>query len=370
MGPTGAGKTTFIDCALGRPDADCGATSHTKEVRPVRIPHFDGVRDIVLVDTPGCNNSFMTDFQVLWEIAEWLNAVYRKGVKLSGILYFHRISDTSIQEAPSRNYNIFKELCGKDNCKNVIFVTTMWDQVWEEFGSEREQDLQSDFWQAMISLGSTTRRFERTTESAWDIINSVAISPLSERRPLQIQREMVDKHLSLDRTSAGRTILDRLLSLRPRSEGLLARIKKATGRPSYRTTKITVTFTYDPTDAESVETGIYSSGTCSVEGYRSALPQITTTLRTAFDAPEVAHIDYLKDAIAPCLSIALSIETMTGTHHAHFQVLETATLLINAAVDRAKEATFSPNIQAAVSKFAKYDDDECHMYKLNTLPGK
>ncbi|KAI5998385.1 hypothetical protein F5J12DRAFT_324607 [Pisolithus orientalis] len=208
-----------------------------------------------------------------------------------------------------------------------------------------------------------------TTESARDIINSVSISRPAERRPLQIQREIVDKHLPLDRTSAGKTV-SRLLSLRIGSNGILARIRKAMGRPSYRTTRITVTFTYDPTDAESVETGIYTSGTCTAEGYRSALPQVTTTLRTAFDAPEVAHIDYLKDAIAPCLSIALSIETMAGTHHAHFQVLETAMLLINAAVDRAKEATFSPNIQAAVSKFAKYDDNECHTCKLNTLPGK
>ncbi|KAI5984551.1 hypothetical protein F5J12DRAFT_704670, partial [Pisolithus orientalis] len=206
MGPTDTGKTTFIDRAVRSPDVGRRSTSCTKEVCPVRYAHPDGVRNVVLVDTPGCNNSFMTDFEVLWKIADWLEAVYRKGVKLSGILYFHRISDTSIQEAPSRNYNIFKELCGKDNCKNVIFVTTMWDQVWEEIGSEREQDLQSDFWQAMIRLGSTTRRFEGTTESARDIINSVSISRPAERRPLQIQREIVDKHLPLDRTSAGKTV--------------------------------------------------------------------------------------------------------------------------------------------------------------------
>ncbi|KAI5998380.1 hypothetical protein F5J12DRAFT_850045 [Pisolithus orientalis] len=349
MGPTDSGKTTFIDRAVGRPDVGHGSTSCTKEVRPVRYPHPDGVRNVVLIDTPGCNNSFMTDFEVLWKIAEWLNATYSRKIKLNGILYFHRILDNRIEEAPSRNYKIFKELCGKDNYKNVIFVTTMWDQVWEEIGSEREQDLQSDFWREMISLGSTTRRFEGTTESARDIIDAVSFSRLAERRPLQIQREMVDKHLPLDKTSAGKMV-SRLLSLRLGSDGILARIRKATGRPNYRTTRITVTLSDDDlTDTQPVGTGMSSSGICSVEGYQGALGRVIPALQ----ASELVHTHYLKDAIAPCLNIALSIETMAGTHHAFFQVLETATLLINATSERAKEAKFSSDIQAAVSDFAK-----------------
>ncbi|KAI6033493.1 hypothetical protein BKA83DRAFT_4032238, partial [Pisolithus microcarpus] len=209
MGPAGSGKTTFINHAVGSPDAGRGSTSFTKEVRPVRCPHPDGVRSIILVDTPGCNDS-MTDFHVLGEIALWLAGVYEKNIKLNGMLYFHPISDHAIRERMSRNYNIFKELCGKDNCKNVIFVTTMWDNVSEEVGSEREQDLQSDFWRAMIGLGSTTHRFEDTTESAWKIINSLCDSRTAERRPLQIQREMVDAYLPLHQTAAGGAIINRL----------------------------------------------------------------------------------------------------------------------------------------------------------------
>ncbi|KIK16169.1 hypothetical protein PISMIDRAFT_275983 [Pisolithus microcarpus 441] len=73
--PTGSGKTTYIDHAVGNPDAGCGLTSSTKEVRTVQCPDSDGVRNIVLVDTPGCNNSFMTDSHVLVEIAWWLITV-------------------------------------------------------------------------------------------------------------------------------------------------------------------------------------------------------------------------------------------------------------------------------------------------------
>ncbi|KAI5997145.1 hypothetical protein EDD15DRAFT_2163109, partial [Pisolithus albus] len=46
---------------------------------------------------------------------------YEKNIKLNGMLYFHPIPDHVIGERMSRNYHIFKELCGKDNCKNVIF---------------------------------------------------------------------------------------------------------------------------------------------------------------------------------------------------------------------------------------------------------
>ncbi|KAI6116875.1 P-loop containing nucleoside triphosphate hydrolase protein, partial [Pisolithus thermaeus] len=171
MGPTASGKTTFIDYAAGRSDVDRGSTSCTTEVLPVRYPHSDGVRNIVLVDTPGCNNGFMTDFQLLGIIAEWLNSM--QNIKLNGILYFHRISDYRMRDASSRSYKMLRDLCGNDNCKNVIFVTTMWDKVSEEVGSEREQELRAVSWGTMVNLGSTTHRFEGTAESAWKIIDSL-----------------------------------------------------------------------------------------------------------------------------------------------------------------------------------------------------
>lgn len=90
-----------------------------------------------------------------------------------------------------------------------------------------------------------------------------------------------------------------------------------------------------------------------MEGYWSALAQLIPALRAAVGAPELVDIHYLKDAIAPCLSIALSMETMPGTHHALFQVLETATLLINALFDHEKEATLLPDINALVSELAR-----------------
>ncbi|KAI5988362.1 P-loop containing nucleoside triphosphate hydrolase protein [Pisolithus albus] len=326
MGPTGAGKSTFIDRAVGRPDANAGhdLTSCTKEVRAVRYPHTDGSRNIVLVDTPGFDDTFMTDVQVLQRIADWLNSTYKKNVKLSGILYLHRISDNRVAGTPLRNYKMFKELCGKDNFKNVILVTTMWDIVTAEVGSAREQELHAEFWKAMIALGSTTHRFEGTSESAWRIINSISVPPLASRRPLQIQWEMVDEHIPLLKTSAGRTVLESLSDLVSSFKGVIRRFSRSRKKLSSPTSQLSssplrrspssssvFTSSDSPGVGWSVGAGTISannSGTCSVEGYQRFLGQVISTLRASLGAAESVRVHCVKHAIAPSLSLALFIE--------------------------------------------------------------
>ncbi|KAI5995159.1 P-loop containing nucleoside triphosphate hydrolase protein [Pisolithus albus] len=319
MGPTGAGKSTFIDVAVGRPDINAGhdLTSCTKEVRAVRYPHTDGDRNIVLIDTPGFDDTFMTDVQVLQRIADWLNSTYEKNIKLSGILYFHRISDNRVGGTPLRNYKMFNELCGKDNFQNVILVTTMWDIVTEEVGSAREQELRADFWKGMIGLGSTAHRFEGTSESAWKAINSLSAPPLASRRPLQIQREMVDEHIPLLRTSAGRTVLDSLSNLMSSFTGIFRRFGRGRGNPTLQlgsgplrrlpSSSSTLTSSGSSGVGWSVGTGTTStssSGICSVEGYKMDLGP----LKASLGAAESARVHCLKNAIAPSLNLARVIE--------------------------------------------------------------
>ncbi|KAL4062622.1 hypothetical protein V8B97DRAFT_238205 [Scleroderma yunnanense] len=115
-------------------------------------------------------------------------------VVLSGLLYFHRISDNKVAGTPSRNLNVFKKLRGRDAFKNVILVTVMWGEGLEDIGLQRDKELQHDFWKVMTNLGSTTHRFHFTEGSAWEIINIVLVSLPSERRPLLIQQKIADEH--------------------------------------------------------------------------------------------------------------------------------------------------------------------------------
>ena len=103
---------------------------------------------------------------------------------LSGLLYFHRISDNIITRTSLRILNVFQELCGRDNFQNIVLVTTMWDEVRGDEGQLREAELKHDFWHLRIRGGSITHRFDFTEESAWNIINTISVLPPDERRPL------------------------------------------------------------------------------------------------------------------------------------------------------------------------------------------
>ena len=107
-----------------------------------------------------------------------------------------------------KNLAVFKDLCGRDSLKNVILVTTMWDEVQDQStGSEREKELLSNFWKDMVDHGSRTYRFGGSPESAWEIINHLDLNGSRERRTsLQIQREMVDENTPFDQTSAAKTL--------------------------------------------------------------------------------------------------------------------------------------------------------------------
>ena len=134
---------------------------------------------------------------------------YRNNVKLAGVLYLHPISVVRLSGTPLRNLAVFRGLCGHDSLKNIVLVTTMWDEVQDEsIGSKREEELRSDFWKSMIRHGSSTHRFGGTQESAWDIINRLDLEMFRQKRtPLQLQWEMVDRGLPLDQTTAAKTLL-------------------------------------------------------------------------------------------------------------------------------------------------------------------
>jgi hypothetical protein len=115
---------------------------------------------VYLVDTPGFDDTHRSDTEVLRDLATWLTESYTANIKLSGIIYLHRISDIRMQGSAKRNLLMFKKLCGDNALKSVILGTTMWDRVSELEGVAREKELIStpDFWGWMVSQGSRVFR--------------------------------------------------------------------------------------------------------------------------------------------------------------------------------------------------------------------
>ncbi|PPQ63289.1 hypothetical protein CVT24_006814 [Panaeolus cyanescens] len=226
MGPTGSGKSTFLNTATGASVAiGKDLSSCTSSIVPIRIPlPSDPSRNLILVDTPGFDNSKFSDVGVMKMIAEWLKQTFQQKILLSGIFYFHKISDNRLAGTPLANMRIFEELCGRSAFANVMLITTMWDEVDEMTGLRRQTELCSKFWKKMIQAGSKIQRSMQTPESASSLLNPFLNS--CNQRCLLLQDEMVNQKLLLPRTSAGRALAIKLGEEGQRQASMLSQIRQ------------------------------------------------------------------------------------------------------------------------------------------------
>jgi len=206
MGPTGVGKSTFINAAVGHTVTPVGhdLASCTAKIQHFIVPHpEDSTRRVVFVDTPGFDDTYAADAETLRLIAVWLARSYHEDMKLAGIIYMHEISQTRMFGTARKNLTMFNKLCGDDALKNVILVTTKWDDIERGVGRRREQQLSNTYWKKMLSQGSQMARFMNTQESAWEIIDLVL---LKDPVNALIQKELIDLQKHLPETEAGKTL--------------------------------------------------------------------------------------------------------------------------------------------------------------------
>src|SRR5438045_5654951 len=67
--------------------------TETSEVNAYRFSH--GSTNYVLVDTPGFDDSSMSNEEVTTKILRWLLSSYRSGTRLNGIIYIQQHHETS-----------------------------------------------------------------------------------------------------------------------------------------------------------------------------------------------------------------------------------------------------------------------------------
>lgn len=209
MGATGSGKSTFINLASGSTfRVGNGLRSCTSEIDVTDAFDLDG-RRVVLIDTPGFDDTQLSDTEVLQMIAAFLETSYKDGFKLAGLLYFHRISDFRVGGVSARNARMFRKLCGDDTLKNVIIVTNMWGGVDPQLGEAREAELKRDelFFKPALDKGAHMARHTKTVASAHAILRRVLNNhPL----PLHIQVQLVDEHKDISQTSAAEELSNEL----------------------------------------------------------------------------------------------------------------------------------------------------------------
>jgi hypothetical protein len=131
---------------------------------------------------------------------------------LAGVIYIHRISDNRMGGISTRNFRMFRKLCGDDTLKNVILMTNMWGEVSEEVGATREAQLSQDdmFFKPALQNGAKLLRHYNTPESAKNILKCI-ISNHPEA--LRIQRELVEEKKAISETGAGEILNEELRNL-------------------------------------------------------------------------------------------------------------------------------------------------------------
>lgn len=203
MGPTGAGKSTFINVASGsNQKVGMSLKSCTTEVTPTE-PFLVSGKSVILLDTPGFDDTNVSDFDILEEIAQYMTKTYKEQRLLDGILYFHSIADRRMGGIAVRNLKLFQSLCGDDPLKSVVVVTNMWGLLPSpELGESRERELATDpdFFYPVIRQGAKIMRHTDSKESSHRILSALLAKHGAE--VLAIQTEMVDDNLRLDETTA------------------------------------------------------------------------------------------------------------------------------------------------------------------------
>ncbi|KAJ3516333.1 hypothetical protein NLJ89_g1186 [Agrocybe chaxingu] len=217
MGPTGAGKSTFINTALGTEMTRVGhgTTSCTSQPLPIVIdnllpgnPHLRNCR-LVLLDTPGFDDTHQEDVEILKRIARWLENSRRRGALIGGVLYFHDISAKRFTGTARQNLVMFSRLCGEVALQKTELVTTNWESNNKEVLERRESEMKAEHWKTLIDKGVKVQRFQRDSgsRSAWDVLNTLlGHIDVDKLLDLQIQTELLQHRMTIPETQAGQEL--------------------------------------------------------------------------------------------------------------------------------------------------------------------
>jgi len=226
MGKTGAGKSNFLNKLAGKDSqAELFHVGHelescTKEPSCAAID-VQG-RQILLVDTPGFDDTYRSDKEILESITNWMEDSYKQGLRVNAVVFLHMISEIPVDGPALQTFHVFMSAIGKACFPNVVMCTTRWEDVAPEVGKSTEAKLGSSehFWKELIEGGATLRRFDNKPETAKEILRSVLDFP---GITLNVQDEIVRQGKKVQNTSAAGVLLGML-----RARRLMMELEKMT----------------------------------------------------------------------------------------------------------------------------------------------
>ncbi|EXJ58929.1 hypothetical protein A1O7_06360 [Cladophialophora yegresii CBS 114405] len=156
---------------------------------------------IALVDTPGFDDTYITDAEVFKDLAIWLAAQYQTQAQVTAILYMQPITAMRMRGSALLNLTTMKKMLGVQSFPHLILVTSMWDLIDPATAENREKELTKSFWHDLISEGARVARSYGDRASVLHVLETINVQ--GKDLTLTIQQELVDENLPLGRTSAG-----------------------------------------------------------------------------------------------------------------------------------------------------------------------
>ncbi|PPQ70192.1 hypothetical protein CVT24_003908 [Panaeolus cyanescens] len=192
MGPTGAGKSTFIEAMTGTgkkldiaKDSLEGATQEVNAYELLNVSavnEFDTQGDepltIYLVDSPGFSDPKIPEVTIINKIKDWLQT--QDLYDVDHILYLCPVHPERMGGNKRKTIKMLYSLLSKDTHKTITIVTTMWDNVsllnkTLEKAEKTFSELENVIWKEIVEGGGKMVRFYNNQQSALDIIKSALL---------------------------------------------------------------------------------------------------------------------------------------------------------------------------------------------------
>ncbi|KAK6517966.1 hypothetical protein TWF506_005133 [Arthrobotrys conoides] len=211
MGETGAGKSSFIKALGGRDDSGSfPLVGHSLNSTTKKVEWYSAVagsKGFYILDTPGFDDSYMSDFEILEGLTQELATIYSNSRPLTGIIYVHDVSKEKMGGTSHKSLRTFQKLIGERSMENVVLVTTHWRSFLRGDQVKREDELRKTFWASMIERGSKILRHDGSRKSAVRIVKEML-----DRKPVvvKIVDQMVNQKMAFYQTDAGGVVQEGL----------------------------------------------------------------------------------------------------------------------------------------------------------------
>ncbi|KAK3984005.1 P-loop containing nucleoside triphosphate hydrolase protein [Cladorrhinum sp. PSN332] len=204
IGPTGAGKTTFVSRVTGNTDLiiNDGVDSVTQDAVSVSCT-IDG-RQVTLIDTPGFDDSDpeRKEVDILKIVSKHLMERHGAGTKLNGVILLQPISNARVGATEGFRTRLFKMMIGEESYDRVVIGGTHCADRTEAQTRVDRRTERDNIWGDMVKRGAHALPYGNTQKEALTIVRRLMEC---DAKHILLQEELA-RGKTLEETAAGKEI--------------------------------------------------------------------------------------------------------------------------------------------------------------------